>query len=149
MVNECHGLAEEKGVGMGEQETALDVAQRYLGALAAGDGELAASLFTADGVIDDGLGRHWEGRDEIRGFISTPRSLVVDAPSHVFSKGDRVIAYGHLTLPDDHVTYELLRPQQGDGRVKFRWVFHFKDSLISHLSNSFLKFIPETAEPVA
>jgi len=126
----------------------LGIVQKYLNALADGDGQVAASLFTENGVIDDGLGRHWEGRDQIRGFISRPRKLAVEAPSHVIYGPQRLVAFGHLTLPLDHTTFDLLRPQDGKGRLKFRWVFHFSGSLISHLSNSFLRLIPEAAEPI-
>jgi len=67
---------------------------RYFEALVAGDGLGAASLFTADGVLDDLRGGHHAGRDSIRVFIDNRPDLKVDILSEEHRHGRHVTVYG-------------------------------------------------------
>lgn len=102
----------------------------YFQALSTHDGELAASLFTPDGVIDDFRGKHHAGRDTIRRFISQVPPLNLEFQSAFIAEGQRVTVYGLIHYP-------------GKDSVLVRWVFTAQGEQIAHLCNSRIEQVPE------
>jgi SnoaL-like domain len=131
-----------------DEDVMLETVEKYFRALVSSDGDAAADLFTEDGVIDDGGGRQWMGSEKIRGFIGRPRNIRLEVPLRVLPAPGRLGIYGHLTVPEGHEVYQLVQEKYADQWLKFRWVFHFSGSRISHLSNSFVRHFPETPETV-
>ena len=106
----------------------VETVREYLRCLAQHDGDGAAAVFTPTGVMDDGDGHHRAGRAAVKALIdSVPADITVDAPRHLIEEGNRVVAYGILG-----------GARFGKDIVKLRWVFHFENGLIAHLTNSFV-----------
>ena len=102
----------------------------YFKALQTHDGALAASLFTADGVIDDFRGRHHGGREAIQRFIGQVPMLKLEYLSEFIAQAPRVTVYGRITYP-------------GVESVLIRWVFSAgQGDDIAHVSNSRIEHIP-------
>lgn len=109
-----------------------DLARRYLGALADGDGTAAARLFAADGVIDDLRGGHHHGRAEIEAFISARPALTVAPSVRERKEADRIYVYGYI--------------HYGSGDVSpTRWLFTVRSGELIHLCNSRLSSLEERA----
>lgn len=119
----------DDSVDVVEQRNLIDA---YVRALRNADGDLAAQLFEPDGIIDDLLGGHHHGSEEIRRFISNRPSITVDDPTKVRIEGSLICVYGmiHYTGGDD---------------VPIRWLFRMGDRGIRHLSNSRLPSLEERA----
>jgi ketosteroid isomerase-like protein len=112
----------------------LEVALRYLAAVAAADPQAVSGLFLADGVLDDFVGGHHAGRERIEAFVRTWKAGEVgfSEPVRCLDEGDRLTLYGHVQRPGE--------PE----RDRVRWVFHFRGDRIAHLGNSrIVDFPPE------
>jgi hypothetical protein len=116
----------------------IELARRYLAAVAAADRLAVSALFAEEGVIDDFVGGHHAGRREIEAFVNTWRAGDVEFSDPVawIDEGGRITVYGYVQRPGeaerDHV----------------RWVFHIEErageSTITHLGNSKIVSFPET-----
>lgn len=102
---------------------------RYFQALQTRDGKLAASLFTADGAIDDFRGKHHAGGAVIERFIGQVPNLKLEYLSEFIIEGPRVTVYGRITYP-------------GIESVLVRWTFSADGERIAHLSNSRIEQVP-------
>jgi hypothetical protein len=105
--------------------------QHYFEALSTHNGELAASLFAPDGVIDDFRGKHHAGRETIRKFIGQVPPMELEFQSEFIAEGPRVTAYGLIHYP-------------GKESVLVRWVFTAEGEQIAHLCNSHIEQVPES-----
>jgi len=110
----------------------IDIARRYLAAVAAADPEAVSALFVEDGALDDFVGGHHVGHEGLRAFVGTWKAGEVgfSEPVHWIEEGDRLTVYGHVERPGE--------PERDD----VRWVFHFRGDRISHLGNSKIVDIP-------
>ena len=114
----------------------IELARLYLAAVAAADPASVSALFTKDGVIDDFVGGHHAGRDEIEAFVGTWRAGDVEFSDPVawIDEGGRIAVYGHVQRPGE--------PE----RDHVRWVFHIETragkSAITHLGNSKIVSFP-------
>lgn len=111
----------------------IEIARRYLAAVTAADPAAVSALFLEDGVLDDFVGGHHQGREEIEAFVRTWSAGQVgfSPPVRWFDEENRLTVYGYVQRPgepdSDHV----------------RWVFHFREFLIAHLGNSRILDFPE------
>src|SRR5690349_17156310 len=106
------------------------IVRRYLKAMQSADGATAASMFAADGVIDDYRGGHRVGRDVIREYLDARPFRTIDFLTDVLVEGSRLTAYATMNYDD------------GRGRRLVRFVFVIEDEAISHLCTSSVEFVP-------
>ncbi len=111
----------------------IEIARRYLAAVAAADPKAVSALFLEDGVLDDFVGGHHAGREGIEAFVRTwsVGEVGFSEPVRWLDEGNRLTVYGHVQRPgepeSDHV----------------RWVFHFRECRIAHLGNSKILDFPK------
>lgn len=107
-----------------------EILDQYFLALKTRNGELAASLFTEEGVIDDFKGKHHAGRNAIAAFIGQVPSLDLEFPHAPAMHSRGATVYGHILYP-------------GNEPVLVRWTFISDNGHISHLINSRIEHVPE------
>ncbi|QSE90777.1 nuclear transport factor 2 family protein [Rhodococcus pseudokoreensis] len=127
------------------RESQRETARTYFRCLANRDGEGLASLFTDDGVIDDGSGRHTEGHAGLRAFgDSRPAGIDFGEPERWLQGNDRrLAAYGRISVPG-YSKYE--NAMSSDDTVRLRWIFHFRGDLIEHAGVSSVRLLPDEIE---
>jgi len=110
----------------------IDLAKRYLAAVAAADPKSVSALFVEDGVIDDFVGGHHVGHSEIEAFVGTwsAGDVGFSDPVDWIEEGERLAVYGTVQRPGE--------PE----RDHVRWVFHFEGDVITHLGNSKIVSFP-------
>lgn len=114
-----------------------DIVESYLTGFASRRGDDVAALFAIDGVLDDGAGNHFCGRDEVAAYFSgLPFDCDLDAPLNYIDNADRQTAYGRVR-PRVEGTYE----GSDEGWLSQRWVVHFRGNEIAHVSSSTVTFL--------
>jgi ketosteroid isomerase-like protein len=110
----------------------IDIARRYLAAVAAADADAVCTLFDEDGVIDDFVGGHHVGHAGLRTFLGTWSAGEVgfSEPVEWIEEGDRLVVFGTVQRPGV--------PE----RDRVRWIFHLNGDRIAHLGNSKIESFP-------
>jgi hypothetical protein len=112
--------------------TIAELVDTYFEALVDGDGDKAARVFVADGVIDDLRGGHHHGTEEIRRFIDNRPPLKADTSIKRRIEGDAACVYGYIYY--------------GGGDVApTRWLFTADQNGLRHLTNSRLASLEDRA----
>ncbi|MFE3060471.1 nuclear transport factor 2 family protein [Nocardia sp. NPDC059239] len=127
------------------QESQREAARTYFRCLENRDGEGLAALFTDDGSLDDGSGRHTEGPAALRAFgESRPKGIDFGEPELWVQGNDRrLTVYGRIAVPG-YSKYE--NAKSSDDTVRMRWIFHFRGGLIEHAGVSSIRLMPSEIE---